>query len=184
MPVECIVVSNAAVRADAVAAAALYQDGVSRHLVLPAWQVDPLDREIQELGVPLLSPTDLALAILVKKGVPRDAVEILRDPVDGLNAEIAAIGRFAAARRPKSLMFLTARSHSRRARWLLERVLPAGTTIVVRSSASDAFDPRTWWHSRAGGREVAMEYLRWLNTFVLHDRWGADELPAVPETPY
>lgn len=179
---DVIVVSNAIARADTLAAATMYHDGVSRRIVLPWWQPDPLDLEVQALGVPWLPPTDLAIAILEKKGVPHDAVEVLPDPVDGLNAEIASIARFAAARRPKSLMFITARSHSRRARWLLQRVLPEGTTIVVRSASSDSFDPRTWWQSRSGGREVAMEYLRWLNTFVLHDPW-AHGIAAVPEAP-
>jgi len=180
--VDVIVVSNAIARADTLTAAALYHDGVSSRIVLPWWQPEPLDLEIQALGVPWLPPTDLALAILERKGVPRDAVEVLRDPVDGLNAEVASVGRYAHARRPQSLMFITARSHSRRARWLLERVVPASTTIVVRSSASDPFDPRAWWHSRAGGREVAMEYLRWVNTFLLHDPWGT-AIPVVPEAP-
>jgi uncharacterized SAM-binding protein YcdF (DUF218 family) len=178
--VDVIVVSNAIARADTLTAAALYRDGVSRRIVLPWWQPEPLDLELQALGVPWLPPTDLALAILEKKGVPRTAVEVLKDPVDGLNAEVASVGRWAQARRPKSLMFVTARSHSRRARWLLERVVPPGTRIVVRGSDSDPFDPHAWWHSRAGGREVAMEYLRWVNTFVLHDPWGT-KVPVVPE---
>jgi uncharacterized SAM-binding protein YcdF (DUF218 family) len=181
-PVDAIVVSNAIARADTLTAAALYHDGVSTHIVLPWWQPEPLDLEIQALGVPWLPPTDLAIAILEKKGVPRTAVEVLKDPVDGLNAEVASVGRWAQARRPQSLMFVTARSHSRRARWLLERVVPAGTKIVVRSSTSDPFDPHAWWQSRAGGREVAMEYLRWVNTFVLHDPWGT-AIPVVPEAP-
>lgn len=180
VPVDVIVVSNATARADTLAAAALYSDGVSRRIVLPWWRPEPLDLEVQALGVPWLPPTDLALAILQKKGVPREAIEVLRDPVDGLNTEIAAVARFAAARRPRSLMFITARSHSRRARCLLERTLPAATTIVVRSAAADDFDPRRWWRSRADAREVASEYLRWLNTFVLRDPWRGG-LPAVPE---
>ncbi len=182
-PVDVIVVSNAIARADTLEAAALYHAGVSRSIVLPWWQAEPLDVEIVELGVPWLPPTDLALAILERKGVPREAIEVLRDPVDGLNAEVASIGRFAHARRPRTLMFITARSHSRRARWLLERVLPAGTTIVVRSSSRDGFDPAAWWQSRSGGREVAMEYLRWLNTFVLRDAWSG-VVPTVPEAPH
>ena len=175
-PADVIVVSVAAGRADALEAAALYHAGISRRLVLPRWRTEPLDLEVQRLGVPWLLPTDVALAILERSAVPRDAIEILEEPVDGLNSEIAAVGRFFTAHPTGSLLFITARSHSRRARWLLTHVLPADTHIAVRASRKDPFDPAAWWYTRAGGREVAMEYLRWANTFLLRDRWQ-----AVPE---
>ncbi len=180
MPVEFIVVSNAIARADTLEAAALYHAGISTRIVLPWWQADELDLEIVKLGVPWLPPTELAQAILERKGVPREAIEVLPDPVDGLNAEVASVGRFAHERHPRSLLFVTARSHSQRARWLLERVVPPDTKILVRGSRSDTFDPAAWWHSREAGREVAMEYLRWANTFGLHDLWGAPP-PSVAE---
>lgn len=180
VPVDVIVVSTASARAATLTAATLYHQGLSPKIVLPFWQPDAVDQEVMALGVPWLPPTELAAAILARRGVPREAVEVLTDPVDGLNAEIASVGRFAHARRPRSMMFITARSHSRRARWLLQRALPVGTTIVMRSSPADAFDPRTWWHSRDGSREVAMEYLRWLNTFGLSDLWR-EAGPLVPE---
>ncbi len=180
VPVDVIVVSTASARADTLAAAAFYHEGLSPKIVLPFWQLNAVDREVAALGVPWLPPTELAAAILARKGVPREAVEVLPDPVDGLNAEIASVGRFAHARRPRSIMFITARSHSRRARWLLERSVPPGTTIVLRSSPADSFDPRTWWHSRDGSRQLAMEYLRWLNTFVLSDRWRDEALAPEP----
>lgn len=128
---------------------------------------------MQRLGVPWLLPTDVAVAILERSGVPRDAIAVMDDPVDGLNAEMAAIGRHFTAHPTGSLLLVTARSHTRRARWLLTRVLPAGTRIAVRASRQDPFDPTAWWQTRSGGREVAMEYLRWLNTFLLRDRWRA-----------
>jgi uncharacterized SAM-binding protein YcdF (DUF218 family) len=181
-PVDVIVVSMAAARADAFEAAALYQAGTSRRLLLPYWQPDPLDVELQRMGVPYLPVTELVQAILERSGVPHDAIEVLTEPIDGLNAEVAAVGAALRPRPPRSLLYLTARSHTRRARWLLGRVLPRETTIRVRGPRRDAFDPATWWHTRGTGREVAMEYMRWLNTFVLRDFWrGA--VPAVPEEP-
>jgi hypothetical protein len=51
----------------------------------------------------------------------------------------------------------------------------------VRSPAIDPFRPDAWWHSRSGSREVAMEYLRWANTFGLRDFWGRSSPPSVPE---
>ena len=171
MPSDVIVVSVAAGRADALEAAELYRAGISRHLVLPLWHTEPLDLEVQRLGISWLLPTDVAVAILERSGVPREAIEVLDEPVDGLNAEIAAIGRHFTAHPTSSLLLVTARSHTRRARWLLTGVVPPWTQVAVRASRRDPFDPTAWWHTRSGGREVAMEYLRWVNTFLLRDRW-------------
>ena len=181
-PVDLIVVSMAAGRADALEAADLYRAGVSRRLLLPYWQPEPLDLDVQRLGVPFLPITELAQAILERSGVPHEAIEIAPHPIDGLNAEIASVGDALRGRAPASLLFITARSHTRRARWLLERVLPPATTIRVRGPRRDSFDPDAWWHARGSGREVAMEYLRWVNTFALHDLWRGS-VPAVPEEP-
>lgn len=181
-PVDVIVVSMAAARADAFEAAALYQAGVSRRFLLPYWQLEPLDVELQRMSVPYLPVTALAQAILEHSGVPSDAIEVLDEPIDGLNAEIASIGRALRQRAPRSLLYVTARSHTRRARWLLHRVLPPETAISVRGPRRDPFDPRAWWQTRGSGREVAMEYLRWINTFVLGDFWHGS-VPSVPEEP-
>jgi uncharacterized SAM-binding protein YcdF (DUF218 family) len=180
VPVDVMVVSMAALRTATLEAARFYRDGISRRIVIARWQPEPLDDEMRRLAVPWLPPHDLAAAMLQKSGVPPDAIELLDATVDGLNTEIAAVGAWARRTRPASLLYLTARSHSRRAWWLLRRVLPADTKLLVHAPAEDAFRPDTWWRSRTGSRELAMEYLRWLNTFGFHDLWHGDP-PSVPE---
>ena len=182
VPVDVIVASLATARADTLEVAKLYRDGIGRRVVVARWQDEPLDDEMRRLGVPWLPPTELAVAMLEKSGVPASAIAVLRDPIDGLNAEVASVAAFAHAEKPRSILFVTARNHTRRARWLLQRQLPSEVALAVRAPAIDPFDPTTWWHSRDGSREVAMEYLRWANTFGLHDLWGAAP-PAVAESP-
>jgi uncharacterized SAM-binding protein YcdF (DUF218 family) len=180
-PVEVIVTSIAAGRADALESARLYHQGIGRRIVLARWQEEPLDDELRRLGVPWLPISELVVAMLEKSGVPAEAIRMLDGPIDGLNTEITTVAEFAHQEKPASLLFVTARSHSRRARWLLQRLLPADTRLLVRAPAGDAFRPDAWWHSRGGSREVAMEYLRWANTFGLRDFWQ-DTPPSVPET--
>lgn len=175
-----MVVSLAAGRGDALEAARLYHDGVSARIVLARWQDEPLDDEMRRLGVPWVPPHELAVAVLEKSGVPRAAIQVIDGPIDGLNTEITAIAKFARAAPPASMLYVTARSHGRRAYWLLRRLLPAETTLYVRSPATDMFHPDAWWQSRTGSRELAMEYLRWANTFGFRDLWRS-EPPSVPE---
>jgi uncharacterized SAM-binding protein YcdF (DUF218 family) len=178
---DVTVVSLATARADALEVAALHRDGFSPRIVLARWQEEPLDDEMRRLGAPWVPPHELAVAVLEKSGVPADAIQVLDDAVDGLNTEVSAIARFARTARPASLLYVTARTHGRRAFWLLRRLVPEGTTVLVRAPALDPFRPEEWWHSRARSREVAMEYLRWANTFGLHDFWRTTEPPTVGE---
>jgi uncharacterized SAM-binding protein YcdF (DUF218 family) len=171
-PAEMIVVSTADPAADALEAARLYRQGLSAAIVLPQWIAEPLDGELQRLQVPHLRTTELAMAVLVQSGVPRRAVRRLSTPVDGTLAEIAAVAAYVRAAQPHTVLFITARSHTARARWLLRRELPAQIQVIVRSPQSDLFAADTWWQTREYTREVAMEYLRWVNTFVLHDPWN------------
>jgi uncharacterized SAM-binding protein YcdF (DUF218 family) len=118
--------------------------------------------------------------MLERSGVPSEAIRVLPGPIDGLNTEVAAIARYVHDERPASLLYVAPRDHTRRARWLFERLLPDGTKLLVHAPRTDPYHPDTWWHSREGGREVAMEYLRWANTFVFRDPWSRTP-PNVPE---
>ncbi|MCC6765476.1 MAG: YdcF family protein [Deltaproteobacteria bacterium] len=180
MAVDAMVVSMATLRAAALEAARLHHDGISGRIVIARWRPEPLDEEMRRLAVPWLPPHELAAAMLEKSGVPAAAVELLDDSVDGLNTEIAAVAAWARRERPASLLYLTSRSHSRRASWLLRRLLPDGTRLLVHAPALDGFRPDAWWRSRTESREVAMEYLRWMNTFGLRDFWRRQP-PDVPE---
>lgn len=181
-PVDVMVASLATARADTLEVARLHREGIAPRVVLCRWRKEPLDDEIRRLEVPWLPPHELAAAVLRKSGVPTEAIEILDATVDGLNTEISAIAAYAQRTRPASMLYVTARSHTRRARWLLRRLLPPETELRVRSPAVDGFRPDGWWRSRDGSREVAMEYLRWANTFGLRDLWKTGPPPAVGES--
>jgi len=181
-PAELMVVSYASARADALEVARLYGAGISSRVVVLTWRAEPLDDEMRHLGVPYLPATELVQAILGRGGVPAEAIVVLPERVDGLNSEIAVLSVFARERPIGSLLFVTARTHTARARWLLRRFLPAGTRVAVHSPPTDRFSPQSWWASRDQSRELGYEYLRWLNTFVLRDPWRREPLPpAEPE---
>lgn len=181
-PVEVIVVSTASARANALEAAALYQDRVAPRLAVLTCRRDAIDAELDRRAVHYPSPTDLAVLILEHSGVPREAVSVVPSKVDGTNTELSAIAAYARHERLKSLAYLTARSHTARARWRLRRELEPETRVIVRSSRWDPFTVHGWWRSRGPSREVMSEYLRWVNTFLLGDRWrdGDTAEPASP----
>ncbi len=177
VPVEVIAVSNSTSMPDLLEAAHLYREGIAPAIVFPTAAPEPYAEELSRLGTPRLLPAEYATWILELAGVPRTAVHALSTITDGTETGIAAVATYARKARPPALMYVTARNHTTRARALLRRELPAGTTIVMHSPRTDTFAPESWWYSRAASREVAMEYLRWVNTFVLHDLWANQPAP-------
>ena len=163
---DVVVVSIASVRAGALEAARLYQSGLALRVVVSRWRDEPLDRTVRALGVTHLVPHELALAILDRSGVPPEAVSVLEEAVDGTQSEVAAIARLVRRERPGHVWLVTARSHTARARWLLDRALPDDFHVAVRSAPEDAFRPGAWWHTRDETRELVMEYLRWADVLM------------------
>ena len=170
--VDLVVVSSANPLAGAFEAARLYHDGISATILLMAEPSDAVDDAIEQLGVRRPRGSDTAEVILERSGVPAGAIRIPLEPVDGTDTEITELSSFARQQHLESVLFITARSHTRRARWLLRRKLPSDTRPIVRSSRFDTFAPDSWWQARGESREVAMEYLRWVNTILLGDLWG------------
>ena len=165
-PADAIVVSIACPRAGVLDAARLYRQGLGRLVVLPRSGAGTAELEIRALGIPLLAPHELGRAILEHRGVPPKAIVVPDETVDGTTAEVAATARLARERKLRSVLYLTARSHTARARWLLRRRLPPATTAIVRGVACDSFSPDAWWHARAQVRELVTEYLRWASLLV------------------
>lgn len=170
-PVDVVVVSNAYVRASALEAALLYREGRAPRIALLEWHTDRIDEALRREGIRAPNSTSVARSILEQGGVPPDAITVLPGTVDGTGAELAAILSWVAPAPARSVLYVTARTHTTRAGLRLRRELPAGVRVIVRASRWDAFDPGTWWHRRGTTREVLTEYIRWINTFVLGDLW-------------
>jgi uncharacterized SAM-binding protein YcdF (DUF218 family) len=172
VPAEVMVVSIASAKEAALEAAALYQQQISARIMLFTWASEATDNMVRQLGIAYPSPTELARMILEQSGVPANVIEVLPDLVDGTETEIAAVARFTRQRMPASLLFITARSHTARARWLLRRGVSSTSCLYVTSSRFDHFAVESWWQTRSQSRAVMSEYLRWGNTLLLGDAWS------------
>jgi uncharacterized SAM-binding protein YcdF (DUF218 family) len=170
---DVVVLSEASVVPGALEAAKLYASGSVHTVLVPNWVGRRFERQVRALGIVYPTATELARAVLERRGVPAEAIVTFGADIDGTNSEVAMLGRYVAAHHPASVLYLTARSHTARARWLLRRALPPGTRVAVRSPEGDPFRPEGWWRDRGQTREVAAEYARWFNSVVLGDWWRA-----------
>jgi len=173
-PVDVIAVSHANLRESALEVALLHREGFGRRLVVVEGRTDWIQRHLEEIGVWTPLPHELAVDILVRRGVPREAITVLPGAIDGTNTEITVLVHFANREKLESMLYVTSRSHTARAAWRLRREAP-GTRMLVRAPRTDDFDVDAWWRRRGSTREVMTEYLRSFNSYVLGDRWRGRE---------
>lgn len=171
---DVIVVSQANGAGDALEAADLYLAGLAPLVVVPRWVPRPYERQIRSLGVIYPTAHELAREVLIRKGVPRPAIIVLEDPVDGLTSETTAVAAFARAKQVESMIFVTVRSHSARAAHLLHAHLGDSTRVVVTSPHQDRFPAPDWWRRRDQAREVVTEYIRWITSLAGPARAGSN----------
>ena len=87
------VVSMASPRGSALDAAKLYRRGLVHRVWITPWIDEPADRKVDALGLRVPRHHEVARSILVKAGVPASAIRMLDRPVNGLEGEMAVVGR-------------------------------------------------------------------------------------------
>ena len=141
-------------------AADLYRQG----MIGRVWVTKPVRESVlaQLDALSILYPRqeEISRAVLLKKGVPEDRIEIIGDGVVSTMAEAKLVAELLGARPEiRSLLIITTRVHVRRARAIFDRVgasvIPVHILIV--GSPHDEFMADQWWRDRDSAREVILE---------------------------
>jgi uncharacterized SAM-binding protein YcdF (DUF218 family) len=127
----------------------------------------------------ILAEHEINRQVLLKCGVPERDVTVLNGRAKSTFDEARALADYLDGSPWRRIIVVTNDFHTRRARWIFQRVLGgrAGQIVVV-SAASDEFQPGAWWQSEIGFATVGGEYLK---LAFYHLRYGylAWELAAV-----
>ncbi len=99
---------------------------------------------------PYASIAQLEQHDLLERGIPASAIIPLAHRAENTREEGEAIGKFIAAHGWKRILVVTSNYHTRRARYILSRVLPPGTVLRVLSATDTNYDPDNWWRTRRG----------------------------------
>lgn len=94
---------------------------------------------------------------LTERGVPKDKVLLVAHDAENTREEAQTLARVVAEHRWKSVIVVTSNYHTRRARYIFERVLPAQVTLRVAGARDADFDPAHWWEKRIGVKQFARE---------------------------
>jgi uncharacterized SAM-binding protein YcdF (DUF218 family) len=94
---------------------------------------------------------------LIERGVPKD--RIIRFPHDSDNTreEALALRSLSTEKNWHSVIVVTSNYHTRRARYIFQRVFPESVAVRVASARDGKFDPEHWWENRKSLKEFVRE---------------------------
>jgi len=127
-------------------AAELYRQGVAPEVVASGRRLRP-NADIAEL-----MEHDL-----VERGVPKEKIVRFAQDADSTREEAEAVAKLAAEHHWKSLVIVTSNYHTRRTRYIYQKVVSAGIAISVASARDGDFDPERWWGKRKSIKLFARE---------------------------
>ncbi len=127
-------------------AAELYRQGVAGIVVGSGRRLRP------NAGIGELMEHDL-----VERGVPKEKIVRFTQDADSTAEEAEALAHLAESRKWKSVIVVTSNYHTRRARYIFEKVFPASIKVSVASARDGDFDSEHWWEKRKSVKLFAQE---------------------------
>jgi len=144
----------------------LFQAGMAPRIYLFREVADWGERVLIERKTPYLRAVDVQIDAMVKLGVPRDAIGIL-DQAANTATEARFVEQLVSEQHLSTIICVTSKQHTRRARLVLSRRLKdLGTTIVMRASRYDLTPVDKWWTDRPTIRFTLFESQRLLGYWI------------------
>lgn len=129
-------------------AAELFKAGMAPHVIASGRYLRPY-----------ASVAELEQHDLTDRGVPAGAIVRLAHRAADTREEAEAIGRLLSSHGWKRVILVTSDYHTRRARYICERIFPAGTVLRVAAARDSDYDPEHWWESRDGVKIFLHEFV-------------------------
>ena len=138
--------------------AALYKAGLARRVLLARVESHP------DANPEFAPPRhDVSRQILLLRGVPEHDIQVAGEPCQSTLDEAQVLAQVLDASPELRVLVVTSDYHTRRARWVFDRVLAdrAGQAAFV-SAPTEQVPLDRWWHSEAGFRAITSEYVKLL----------------------
>ncbi len=87
---------------------------------------------------------------LTDHGVPASAVVIFRHGADDTIGEAQALRGLVVEKGWRHVIIVTSNYHTRRARYIFQKVFPGGVQVDVASAKDPQYDPEDWWQHKMG----------------------------------
>ena len=161
-----IVVLGGQVPFRAMEAATVYRGGWAREVWLTQGAYTEVDAALEQLGVDRPAEHVYSRRVLVRMGVPDDAIQLLTEHNVNTADEVRAIASRLRAVAGDRVIIVTSKSHTRRVKALWRRLVGNHPAAVVRYATDDPFEPAHWWHRRAAALTVTREWIGLLSVWI------------------
>jgi uncharacterized SAM-binding protein YcdF (DUF218 family) len=131
---------------------------------------------------PYASIADYMARDLQSEGVPPSAILRFSHRADDTREEAEGLRVLVEEKGWRRILLVTSNYHTRRARYIFRKVLPASVRLEVASAPDSEFDPAAWWESRQGRKRFFLETVGYLQAIWELDR-PQSGTPAAALTP-
>ena len=141
-------------------AAQLYRNNRVKNILINGNRKTDAIRKLEQQGfVPACRWDENSLRILEMFGVPREKVwAVNAEDVFDTVSEAQTIKPFLKKHNINSVLITTSKFHTRRARYVWQKVLDRKEGIFASAAADDPFDPNGWWLHGRQVKQVMGEY--------------------------
>jgi uncharacterized SAM-binding protein YcdF (DUF218 family) len=143
---DAIVVLGGGLETRPFEAARLYHQGIAPRILL----LNTRRNNTDEMGI-TTPGTELTRQVLLKKGVPEEALVIIGKDVASTHDECVAVRKWVEENHAKTILIPTDPFHTRRVKWFFGKALK-GTGVEIRTEAVTPRDytATNWWQNEEG----------------------------------
>lgn len=135
----------------------LYQEGYAPEILLSPGDLEYAEKLLLGQGIPIATDADRGRALLIRLGVPPDAILLVGTLVDNTAQEVDAITPLVDSRGWRTIIVIGDRPSSRRVGFAFRRVFGDRLKIIVTANRDDPYDPARWWRARWSARSTLYE---------------------------
>jgi len=145
-------------------AADLYRQGLAAHVVINGNRKTDSLRDLERRGFKRCCPWDSdAVGILTMLGVPEaKIIRISNEDAYDTVSEAEVVGPELINRKWATVIITTSKFHSRRAKFIWQKMYASRFKIFMVSAKTDPYDPNNWWKDGRQIRWVLTEYGAWI----------------------
>lgn len=111
---------------------------------------------------PYASLADFMARDLASQGVPESAIVQFSHRASNTLEEAEGLRVLISEKGWRRILLVTSNYHSRRARYIFRKVLPASVRLEVAGASDPEFEPDNWWESRQGRKTFFLETVGYL----------------------
>ncbi|MGB2670055.1 MAG: YdcF family protein [Candidatus Acidiferrum sp.] len=148
----------------AMEAAKLYREGYAPEVWL-TYSSEP-EATLRAMGISYAGEDVYNMQVLMHEGVPAGVIHLLQPPIVNTADEITAISAAMAAQKYRTVILVTSKVHTRRARILWNHLAANQGKAIIRAASEDPFEPSHWWRTTSDALDVVRECLGILNAWA------------------